>query len=49
MYLAFWHVVFFCVENDVNMVFAVCMSGGGRMSEKAALVSVVNCVHFAFL
>ena len=33
----------------VKMVFAVCMSGGGRMSEKAASVSVVNCVQFAFL
>ena len=32
-----------------RMVFAVCMSGGGRMSEKAALVSVVNCVQFDFL
>ena len=31
----------------VKMVFAVCMSG--RMSEKAASVSVVNCVQFAFL
>ena len=27
----------------VKMVFAVCMSGGGRMSERAASVSVVNC------
>ena len=43
MYLAFWDVVF------VKMVFAVCISGGGRMSEKAASVSVVNCVQFAFL
>ena len=33
----------------VKMVFAVCMSGGGRMSEKAASVYVVNCVHFASL
>ena len=33
----------------VKMVFAVYMSGGGRMSEKAATVSVVNCVQFAFL
>ena len=33
----------------VKMVFAVCMSDGGRMSEKAASVSVVNCVQFAFL
>ena len=31
------------------MVCAVYMSGGGRMSEKEALVSVVNCVQFAFL
>ena len=41
--LSAWRMMF------VNMVFAVCMSGGGRMSEKAASVSVVNCVHFAFL
>ena len=33
----------------VKMVFAVCISGGGGMSEKAASVSVVNCVQFAFL
>ena len=33
----------------VKMVFAVCMAGGGRMSEKAASVSVVNGVQFAFL
>ena len=33
----------------VKMVFAVCMSGGGRMSEKAASVSIVNSVQFAFL
>ena len=33
----------------VKMVFAVCMSGGDKMSEKAASVSVVNCVQFAFL
>ena len=33
----------------LKMVFAVCMSGGGRMSEKKASVSVVNCVQFAFL
>ena len=45
MYLAFWDVVFVCVEDDVvKMMFAVCMSGGGRISEKAASVSVVNCV-----
>ena len=29
-----------------KMVFAVCMSGGGRMS---ASMSVVNWVQFAFL
>ena len=33
----------------VKMVFAVCMSGGGRMSEMASSVSVVNCVQFSFL
>ena len=33
----------------VKMVFTVCMSSGGRMSEKEASVSVVNCVQFAFL
>ena len=33
----------------VKIVFAVCMSGGGRISEKAASVSVVNGVQFAFL
>ena len=33
----------------VKMVFAVCVSGCGIMSEKAASVSVVNCVQFAFL
>ena len=33
----------------VKMVLAVCMSGGGIISEKAASVSVVNCVQFAFL
>ena len=33
----------------VKMVFAVCMSGGGRMSEKEASVSVVNGVQFSFL
>ena len=41
--LSAWKIIF------VKMVFAVCMSGGGRMSEKAASVSVVNCVQFAFL
>ena len=38
-----WRMMF------VKMVFAVCMSGGGRMSETAASVSVVNCVQFVFL
>ena len=38
-----------CVCLMVRMMFAVCMSGGGRMSEKAASVFVVNCVQFAFL
>ena len=33
----------------VKMVFAVCMSGGCRMSEKAALVYVGNCVQFSFI
>ena len=37
------------ISMFVKMVFVVCMSGGGRMSEKAASVSVVNCVQFAFL
>ena len=41
--LSAWRMMF------VKMVFAVRMSGGGRMSEKAASVSVVNCVQFAFL
>ena len=41
--LSAWRMMF------KNMVFAVCMSGGGRMSEKAASVSVVNCVQFSFL
>ena len=38
-----WRMMF------VKMVFAVCMSGGGRMSEKAASVCVVNGVQFVFL
>ena len=38
-----WRMMF------VKMVFALCMSGGGIMSVKAASVSVVNCVQFAFL
>ena len=33
----------------VKLVLALCMYGGGLMSEKAASVSVVNCVQFAFL
>ena len=37
------------IMMSVKMVFALCMSGGGRMSEKAASVSVVNCVQFVFL
>ena len=41
--LSAWRMMF------VKMVFAVCMSGGDRMSEKVASVSVVNCVQFAFL
>ena len=38
--LSAWRMMF------VNMVFAVCISGGGGMSENA--VFVVNCVQFAF-
>ena len=41
--LSAWRMMF------LKMVFAVCMSGGGRMSENAASVSVVNYVQFAFL
>ena len=41
--LSAWKMMF------VKMVFAVCMPGGCRMSEKVASVSVVNCVQFAFL
>ena len=49
MYLAFWDVVFSAWRMIfVKMMFAVCMSGGGRMSEKATSVSVVNCVQFCF-
>ena len=33
----------------VKMVCTVRMSGGGRMSEKAASLSVVNYVQFDFL
>ena len=36
--LPMWRMMF------VKMVFAVCMSGGGRMSENAASVSAVNSV-----
>ena len=32
-----------------RMMFVMCMSGGGRISEEAASVSIVNCVQFAFL
>ena len=41
--LSAWRMMF------VKMVLAECMSGGGRMSEKAASVSVVHCIQFAFL
>ena len=41
--LSAWRMMF------VKMVVVVCMSGGGRMSGKAASVSVVNCIQFAFL
>ena len=41
--LSVWRMMF------VKMVFAVCMSGGGSMSEKTVSVSVVNYVQFAFL
>ena len=41
--LSAWRMMF------VKMVFAVCMSGSGIMSEKAVSVSVVHCVQFAFL
>ena len=41
--LSAWRMMF------VKMVFAVCMSGGGRMSDKASSVCVVKCVQFAFL
>ena len=39
--LSAWRMMF------VKMVFAVCMSGGGRMSEMAASVSVVYGVQYA--
>ena len=43
-----------CVCNlgvclGVPSICRICMSDGGRMSEKVASVSVVNCVQFAFL
>ena len=41
LWLSAWRMMF------VKMVFAGFMSGGGRMPEKAASVSVVN--QFAFL
>ena len=41
--LSAWRMMF------VKMVFVVCMSGSGRMSEKAASLSVVNSVQFAFI
>ena len=41
--LSAWRMMF------MKIVFSVCMSGGGRMSEKVASVSEVNCVQFAFL
>ena len=41
MCLSAWRMMF------VKMVFAVCMSGGGRMSDKVASVYVVNGVQFA--
>ena len=43
MCLSAWRMMF------VKIVFAVCMSGGGRMSDKVASVSVVNGVQFAIL
>ena len=41
--LSAWRMMF------VKMVVVVCMSGGGRMSEKESSVSVVKCVQFAFI
>ena len=41
--LSAWRMMF------VKMVFAVCMSGGGRMSENAASLTVVKYIQFAFL
>ena len=38
-----WRMMF------LKNVFVVCMSGGGCMSEKAASVSVVNCVQSCIL
>ena len=36
--LSAWRIMF------VKMVFAVCISGGGCMSEKSVSVSMLNCV-----
>ena len=36
-------------DVDFIMPCGVCMSGGGRMSEKAASVSVVNCLLSSLL
>ena len=50
MYFSFWMPVYVesnVCEDDVAVLHE--RSGGGRMSEKAASVSVVNCVQFAFL
>ena len=51
VYRAFLNVVFVCLENDVceDGVCSVYISGGGYMPEKAASMSVVNCIQFAFL
>ena len=38
-----------CLSAWRMMFVKMCMSGGGRMSEKASLVSVVNCVQFVFI
>ena len=38
-YLSAWRMM------SAKMVFAMCMSDGGRMSKKAASVSVVNYVQ----
>ena len=39
--LSAWRMMF------VKMVFAVCMAGGGRMSEKAALMYAVKCAQYS--